>query len=77
MLAGYGVHLGGTQAGEELLRQIKFRGLRQVGDIAGMNNECRLLNHAVHNIDSLRQGRIDVGIRVLVETDMGVADLNE
>ncbi len=77
VLAGDGMHLAGAQAREQLLRQIEFRGLRQMRDIARMDDERRLLGHAVHEIDGLGQSRIDVGIRVFVEADVGVADLNE
>src|SRR5579862_9898602 len=50
VLARYGMHLGGAQAGEKLLRQVKFGRLRQMGDIARMDDQCRLHSHPVHEI---------------------------
>src|ERR1700693_1700306 len=37
VLAGYGVHLGGAQTSEQLLREIEFGGLRQMRDVARMD----------------------------------------
>src|ERR1022692_2772275 len=48
-----------------------------MGDIARMDDERGLLGHPVHDIDGLGEGPIHVGIRLLVEPDMGVADLHE
>jgi len=71
------VQLGRAQTGEHLLRHVKFGGLRQVSDIAGMDDERGLLGHPVHEIDGLREGPVDIGIRVLIEASVCVADLNE
>ena len=77
MLAGYGVHLGGAQTREHLLRQVNFGRLRQMGDITRVDDQRGLHGHFVHKIDGLRQGAGDVRIRLLVEADVGVADLHE
>ena len=69
------VQLGRAQTGEHLLRHVKFGGLRQVSDIAGMDDERGLLGHPVHEIDGLREGPVDIGIRVLIEASVCVADL--
>jgi hypothetical protein len=70
------VQLRGAQTGEQLLRQIEFGRLRQMGDIARVDDQCGLLGHPIHDIDGLGQGAGDVRIRLLVETDMRVADLH-
>ena len=62
---------------EELLREVEFRGPRQVGDVARVNGERRCLRHCVHEIDRARERRRDVGIRFLVEADVRVAQLYE
>ncbi len=77
VLTRYGVHLGSAQPGQHLPGQVEFRGLRQMGDIAGVKDQCGLLAHPVDEVDCLRERRVDVGIGVLAEADVGVTDLHE
>ena len=77
VLARYGVHLGGTQAREHLLRQIKFGGLGQVSDVAGVDDERRLLGIPFTMSMVWVEGSVDVGIRFLIEADVRIADLHE
>ena len=42
-----------------------------------MNDERGLLGQSVHQIDCLREGRVDIRIGVFVEADVGIADLHE
>ena len=42
-----------------------------------MDDERRLLGHPVHEINGLREGPVDIGIGVLTEADVRVADLHE
>ena len=62
---------------EELLRKIKFGRLRQVRNITRVDDERGLLDHAVHDVDGLRQGAVNIRIGFFVKADVGVADLHE
>ena len=55
----------------------KFFGLRQMADIAGVNDESRPLRQRVDISDCAAQAAYDVGVRVLVEADVRVTDLDE
>src|ERR1700719_4587175 len=46
-------------------------------DVARMDDERRLIVHAVYDVDGLRQGPGDVGICLLIKTDVSIADLYE
>jgi hypothetical protein len=71
------MHLSYAQAGEHLLRQIELGRLRQMRNVAGVNEEGGLLGHPVQHCDGLIESAIDIRVRILVETDVCVADLNE
>ena len=77
MLAGHGVQFAGAQVRQQLRSRVEFRRLGQMGDVAGVDGECGARLHRVHQRDGLFQGARDIGIGVLVEADMGVADLQE
>jgi hypothetical protein len=77
MLARNRMQLRGPQLAEQLLGRVEFRGLGQMRDVAGVNDQRRLRRHAVDVVDCLGQRAIDVRIRFLVEADMRVADLHE
>jgi hypothetical protein len=70
VLARDRVHLGAAQAREQLLRLIELGGLGQVRDVAGVDDEGRLLRHRVDELDDLPQRAVDVGIGSLVKLDM-------
>ena len=56
---------------------VEFGDLRQMGDVAGVNHEGRLLRHRYDLVDAFFKGAECVGIGRLVEADMAVADLQE
>ena len=66
-----------TKALEDLVQRVKFGGLGKVGEVAGVENQVRLLDGGVDLVDGHLQGTVDVSIRRLVEADVAVADLNE
>ena len=48
-----------------------------MGNVAGMDGERGLDLHRIDQRDGLLQGARHIGIGLLVEADMGVADLQE
>jgi len=42
-----------------------------------MDDERGLIGHPIDDVDGLREGAANVRVRLLVETDVGVADLYE
>ena len=77
VLTGHGVQLRGAQPREELLSQIEFRRLREMRDVAGVDDERRLLGQAVDDVDRAVERSGHIGIRLLVEADVAIADLHE
>jgi len=66
-----------TQPCEQLLREVELGGLGEVGDVAGVDDQRRLLGHRVDEIDRPAERSGDIGIGVLGESDVGVAHLQE
>ena len=56
---------------------VEFGDLRQMGDVAGVNHEGRLLRHRDDLVDAFFKRAECVGIGRLVEADVAVADLQE
>ena len=56
VLAGHGVQLGDAQLAEQLLREVELGGLGEVGDVAGVDDQRRLLGHGVDEVDGLGAG---------------------
>src|SRR5262249_31575995 len=75
VLAGYIEQLFLAKALEDLIQRVKFAGLRQVGQIAGVKNEIRLVDSGVDLIDRQLQGSVNIYVGGLVEPDMAVTDL--
>jgi hypothetical protein len=75
VLARDGVQLGDAQAREHLLREIELRRLRKMRDVPGVSDQRRLLGQGVDQLDAAGERGVDGRIRLLVETDVGVADL--
>jgi hypothetical protein len=67
----------GYAVGEDLPRGIKLVGLREVRDIAGMDDEGGLIGQSVDGMDGVRQRAADVVVRGAREAKMAVADLNK
>jgi hypothetical protein len=76
VLAGneMGVELGGA---DNLLGGVEFGGLRQVGDVASVDQHRRLVGQRGDLVERRLQGRVRVGIGLGLEPHMGVADLDE
>ena len=53
VLARHCAHFRGAQTSEQLLRQIEFGGLRQMRDIARMDDGRGLIDYAVHYVESV------------------------
>jgi hypothetical protein len=77
VLAGGRVELGHVQLRQQLGRGVELGGLGQVGDIARVDHQRRLFRHGIDQRDGLGQGADHVGIGLLVEADVGIADLQE
>src|ERR1700729_4590352 len=61
-----------TYAADDLSGVVEFLGLRQMGDVAGMEHECRLVWKRFDLRDRLLQSAERIGIGFLVEADMAV-----
>ena len=48
-----------------------------MSDVAGVNDECRLLRQAVHPIDAASEHCAHIRIRLFIETNVRVTDLHE
>src|SRR5690348_13359046 len=62
---------------EQFARLPELLGPGQVADVAGVHDEGRRLRQCVDVGDGAAQAADHVGIRRLVEADMGIADLDE
>jgi hypothetical protein len=62
---------------DQLRGAIELIGLRQMGNVPGVNHEGGLRFHRLHLGDRLAQGAECIGIGGFVEADMAVADLQE
>ena len=76
MLARHVVHVE-TRAADDLCGIVELLGLRQMGDVAGMEHERRLVGERLDLGDGLLQRAERVRIRGLVEADMAVGNLQE
>ena len=76
MLARHVVHVEAS-LGDDPVGIVEFGRLRQMRDIAGMNDEGRLHRQGLDFVDRFFERSDGVGIGGLVETDMAVADLKE
>ena len=62
---------------EQLLRDVELFGGREMRDIAGVDDEIGLYRQRAHLGDRCFQRADDVGVCLLLEADMCVADLEE
>jgi hypothetical protein len=62
---------------DDALGVVELGGLRQMGDVAGVDHEGRLHRHRLDLVDRLLERAERVRIGRLVEADMAVADLQE
>src|ERR1700733_2827342 len=76
VLARHVVHVK-TYTADDLSGVVEFLGLRQMGDVAGMEHECRLVGKRFDFRDRLLQRTECIGIGFLVETDVAVGNLQE
>src|ERR1700680_3196089 len=60
-----------------LVKRVEFTRLRELTQIAGVNDEIRLVGERVDFIDRRLQSRGDVRICGLVKTDVAVANLDK
>ena len=77
VLAGHEEDLLGFAVLEHLLEIVELLGLRELREIAGVQDEIRRLRQRIDPRDGLAEGRGDIGIRRLVKADVAVADLHE
>ena len=77
VLAGGNVQRAGPEGLEEAVGDLELLGLREVRHVAGMDDERRRRRHAVDLGDRLAESGGDVGIGLLGEADVAVADLHE
>src|SRR6202158_3512468 len=77
MLARHKVDLFGGRSLQCLVQRIEFARLRELAQIAGVNDEIRFVEHGIDLVDCRLQSGGDVRIRWLVETDVTVADLDK
>src|SRR5208282_1376875 len=77
MLTWYKVDLLGRRSLQYLIQRIELTRLRELTQIASVNDEIRCVEHRVDLVDRGLQGSGDVRIGWLVETDVTVADLHE
>ena len=61
----------------ELVQRIEFTRLRQLTQIAGVNDEIRLVRHGVYLVNCLLQGDRNVLIGWLIKADVAIADLHK
>jgi hypothetical protein len=59
------------------MAQIEFGRFRQVRDVPGVRDQGRLLRHRIHQVDGPGECPADIGVGVLVEPNVCVADLHE
>src|ERR1700684_3307436 len=76
VLARHVVHVK-TYAADDLSGVVEFLGLRQMGDVAGMEHECRFVGKRFDLRDGLLQSTKCIGIGFLVEADVAVGNLQE
>src|ERR1700757_3143666 len=76
VLAGYHINLLFERL-HRLIGVVELFVLRQVSDVAGMDDKGRLCRHRVDLGDRLLKGAERIGISRLVEADMTVADLQK
>src|SRR5713101_3993387 len=60
-----------------LVKRVEFTRLRELTQIAGVNDEIRLVGQRVDFIDRRLQSRSDIRICWLVKADVAVADLDK
>src|SRR5260221_8946081 len=76
MLAGNVANLA-VGALDDLFGGVELPGLGEMADIAGMDQESRLGRQLADPPERGRQGLVRMRIGILVEADMGIADLDE
>ena len=76
VFAGHVMHVE-PRLRNDVIGVVEFLFLRQVGDVAGVDHEGRLLRQGVDLFDRLFQRAERVGIGRLVKPDVAVADLQE
>src|SRR6185312_1182229 len=77
VLAGYIKHPIGLDALENLRRRIELFSARQMRDVASVNHKRRRILECIDLVDRLLQSLCNFMIRILIEPDMTVADLDE
>src|SRR6202140_3220124 len=77
MLTRHKVDLFGGRSLQCLVQRIEFTRLRELTQIAGVNDEIRFVGHRVDLVDCRLQSGGDVRVGRLVKTDVTVADLDK
>src|SRR5579872_4234360 len=77
MLPGHVENLIRPGALEHLVNRVKFRGLRQMAEVARVDDEIRRLRHGIDPCHRLLEGGRDILVGFPVEPDMAVADLDK
>src|SRR6185437_13633615 len=62
---------------EHLVHGVELGGLGLMAQVAGVDDEIRLLRQSIDAVHGSLQGRHDIGVGRLVETHVAVADLDE
>src|SRR6266403_4211842 len=77
MLTRHKVDLFGGRSFQCLVKRIELTRLRELTQIAGVNDEIRFVGHRVDLVDCRLQSGSDVRISRLVKADVAVADLDK
>src|ERR1700751_1991664 len=77
VLAGDEVDLFGGGSLLYLIERIELTRLRELAEIAGVNNEIWFLRHGVNLVDCRLQSRGNIWIGRFVKADVAIADLHK
>src|SRR6266513_341096 len=77
MLPGHVENVLGPAALENLIECVELLQLRQLGDISRVDKERRWSGHRVNAIERDLEGRGDILVRLFIEADVAVTDLQK
>src|SRR5258708_37722819 len=77
MLTRHKIDLFGGRSLQCLVKRVEFTRLRELAQIAGVNDEIRFVGQRVDLVDRPLQSCGDVGVSWLVKADVAVADLDK
>src|SRR6266404_5178077 len=77
MLAGNVIHLARLRTLKHLRRRVELVWCRKMCNIASVNQKCGLLFQSVDSVHGLLESLRNILVRLFVESDMTVTDLDE